>query len=253
MSVHCLELVGIRKSYGQSTVLDALSLKLAAGVNTALVGPSGCGKSTLLRLLAGLEEPDDGTILVDSRLASAPGRIVVPPHQRGISMVFQDLALWPNLTAQGNVLLGLSGAHSHNDARRRAAEALSLCGIESLAARKPAELSGGQQQRVALARAVAARPSFLLFDEPFSSLDRGTKCELLAQINALTRAHGVTVVLVSHDVAEVQAICGRVVGIARAGVDVDQSVSEFLDRQVPKLNPRSEMVGLQGDVTGRSP
>lgn len=226
MTAHGFELLGVRKSYGPTPVLADLSLAFRAGVNTAVVGPSGCGKSTLLRLLAGLEEPDGGTIFVDGRLASAPNRVIVPPHQRGIAMVFQDLALWPNLTALDNVRLGLSARLARRDAGERAIEALTHCGMESLAHRKPAQLSGGQQQRIALARAIAVRPSFLLFDEPFSSLDGGAKNELLREIGGLAQTHQITIVLVTHDLAEVQTLCRRVLSIAPSGVLCDEVASE---------------------------
>jgi ABC-type sulfate/molybdate transport systems ATPase subunit len=123
-------------------------------------------------------------------------------------MVFQDLALWPNLTAVGNVLLGLSGAKlPRNEVRGRAEEALTLCGIASLAHRLPGQLSGGQQQRVALARAIAARPRLLVLDEPFASVDITTKARLLEEIRSLAAQQNLTVVLVSHDPQEAAAIC----------------------------------------------
>jgi iron(III) transport system ATP-binding protein len=129
-------------------------------------------------------------------------------------MVFQDLALWPGLSALDNVLLGLSGNDSSSGAgssegngRERAREALTVCGIDNLASRLPAELSGGQQQRVALARAIAVRPTFLFLDEPFASLDLVTKSGLLADIAALAEQHGFTIVLVTHDPVEVTRLC----------------------------------------------
>jgi ABC-type sugar transport system ATPase subunit len=132
----------------------------------------------------------------------------MPPFLRGIALVFQDLALWPNLTAMGNVLLGLSGAKlPRREARGRAEEALALCGIASLAHRRPGQLSGGQQQRVALARAIAARPRLLVLDEPFSSVDITTKARLLGEIRSLATQQNLTLVLVSHDPLEATALC----------------------------------------------
>jgi ABC-type Fe3+/spermidine/putrescine transport system ATPase subunit len=145
--------------------------RIISGGGLAIIAPSGCGKSTALRLLAGLEAPSSGEILLDGRVISKPCHIVVPPRQRGITMVFQDLALWPNLTVLDNVLLGLASERlTRIEARRRADEALSVCKID-LATRKPGNISGGQQQRVALARALAGKPRFLFLDEPFSGLD----------------------------------------------------------------------------------
>ena len=158
MSAPSFELKAVSRSYGTRPALTRVSLILERGRDTACVGPSGGGKSTLLRLLAGLDEPSEGSVLVDGRTASEPGRIRIPPHRRGLGMVFQDLALWPNLSVLDNVRLGLSGASlSRQQARLRAREALDLCGIADLARRRPGEISGGEQQRVALARAIAVR------------------------------------------------------------------------------------------------
>ncbi|MGD9853785.1 MAG: ABC transporter ATP-binding protein, partial [Planctomycetaceae bacterium] len=187
MSEHIFEFVAVTKSYGQVRAVHDLSLRLSAGRHTAILGPSGCGKSTLLRLLTGLEAPTSGTILLDGRIVSQTANVLVAPRQRGAAMVFQDLALWPNLTVRQNVALGLSGSHlSRQDSTRRINEAIELCGIAELANRRPGQLSGGQQQRAALARAMAVRPAFLLLDEPFSGIDLAIKAKLLDEIRALT-------------------------------------------------------------------
>ena len=163
------ELRSVSKRYDGMDALSDVSLTLRAGDHTALLGPSGSGKSTALRLLAGLESPDAGEVWLNGSVVSERGRIIVPPHRRGIALVFQDQALWPNLSVRDNVLLGLTGLRlSRHEARTRADEALLLCGIESLVGRKPGQISGGQQQRVALARAIAVRPDFLVLDEPFA-------------------------------------------------------------------------------------
>jgi ABC-type Fe3+/spermidine/putrescine transport system ATPase subunit len=198
----------VSKLYDTHVVLDAVSLTLTAGEHTVILGPSGGGKSTVLRLFAGLEAPSAGHVLVDGRVVSEPHHIVCPPHQRGVAMVFQDLALWPNLSVVDNVLLGLSGTRlTKQEAKTRAYEALRLCTIESLAHRKPGVLSGGEQQRVALARALAAQPSFLLLDEPFAGLDLITKTKLLEEITALAMAQKLTIVLVTHDPLEATTLC----------------------------------------------
>src|SRR5262249_4544290 len=157
-----------------------------------------CGKSTALRLLAGLELPSAGQVLLDGQAVSGPGKILVPPHRRGVALVFQDLALWPNLSVLDNVLLGLAGAGlSRPEARARAAAALPRCGIAPLATRRPGQTSGGQQQRVALARALAPRPKFLLLDEPFAGLDLVTRARLLREVAALAGERRLTVLLVT--------------------------------------------------------
>ncbi|MBI3249285.1 MAG: ABC transporter ATP-binding protein [Deltaproteobacteria bacterium] len=206
-----LALCAVSKTYDGHPVLSEVSFRILAGEHTALLGPSGCGKSTVLRLLAGLEAPSVGEVLMDSHVVSQPQRVLLPPHRRGISMVFQDLALWPNLSVMDNVLLGLAGAGlSKQERRKRAQEALALCAIESLGDRKPSQLSGGQQQRVALARAIAVQPTYLLLDEPFSGLDLVTKAVLLKEISVLAANRKLTIILVTHDPVEATALCRSV-------------------------------------------
>jgi ABC-type Fe3+/spermidine/putrescine transport system ATPase subunit len=200
----------VSKAYDESPVLKEISLTLEAGESVAILGRSGSGKSTLLRLLAGLEAPTRGQVFVREVVASASGRILLPPHQRGISMVFQDLALWPNLTVAGNVLLGLSGLHlSRREAKVRALDALALCAIDHLRERKLSQISGGEQQRVALARAVATRPAFLLLDEPFSGLDPVTKAQVVGEILRLKQAQGISLILVTHEPLDGLALCEK--------------------------------------------
>jgi ABC-type Fe3+/spermidine/putrescine transport system ATPase subunit len=202
------ELQDVSKSYGGKTVLSHLSLTFEAGRHTAIIGPSGCGKSTLLRLVAGLDAPSSGRVLIDGEVVSEPGIVSRPPHQRHLAMVFQDLALWPNLSVLGNVSLGLAGKHlPRQEARTLAEKSLAICGIADLADRKPGQLSGGQQQRVALARAMAARPTFLLLDEPFASLDLDTKDRLLTEIQYLAEAQPLTLIVVTHDPHEATTLC----------------------------------------------
>src|SRR2546422_7723893 len=160
------ELRSVSKVYDGRTVLSEVSFTATAGEHTVILGPSGCGKSTLLRLLAGLDAPSAGQVLLDGNIVSEPDRILRPPHLRGVAMVFQDLALWPNLSVMDNVLLGLSGSRlAKREMQERAREALALCAVESLAQRKPGNISGGEQQRVALARALAVQPAYVLLDE----------------------------------------------------------------------------------------
>lgn len=202
-----LELRGISKRFGETVVFERVSLTLQPGGHLALLGPSGCGKSTLLRLVVGLDTPSDGEIFFEGRLASVRNELRVPPHQRGVAMVFQDLALWPNLTAFENVLLGLAGQNlSRSERRDRTRHALEICELAPLGNRRPAALSIGQQQRVALARAVAVRPKLLLLDEPFSSLDLLLKTQLFEVIQRLLADTGATLVLVTHDPFEAIAL-----------------------------------------------
>lgn len=207
-AVPLVELREISKSYASGVVLRDLSLALREGEHTALLGASGCGKSTALRLLAGLEAPCSGEILFQGAVASAPGRILVPPHRRRLAMVFQDLGLWPAQSVSENVLLGLEGSRlSRSERRDRVMAALDLCRIATLGARLPGSLSGGEQQRVALARAIAGDPILLLLDEPFAGLDLATKADLLTDLRRLRDERGLTLCLVTHDPTEALALC----------------------------------------------
>lgn len=226
------EFRNVCKSYGAKRVLNDVSLALPDGQHTALIGASGSGKSTLLRLLAGLESPDAGEILLDGTVISTTNKILVPPHQRGVSMVFQDLALWPNLSTFENIILGLAGLDlPRTEARSRANEMLRICGIELLKNRIPGTLSGGEQQRVALARSLAAEPRFLFLDEPFAGLDGPTKFRLLAEIRQIVGQKSMTLVVVTHDLLEAASLAehaiildgGRVNAVGRIGDLMDQS------------------------------
>lgn len=198
----------ITRSYDGKKVVDAVSCQIEPGIRWGILGASGSGKSTFLRLLAGIESPDHGEIFLDRRLLSRGRVIKVPARKRRISMVFQDLALWPNLTVMENVTLGLERSAAF---RKRAMESLSMCGISELANRYPSQLSGGEQQRLALARALATRPEYLLLDEPFSGLDIEIKNSIMDRIKVLTDAHDITTILVSHDPFEVSSLCDRII------------------------------------------
>jgi iron(III) transport system ATP-binding protein len=237
MTTAQLEFRSISKTYDGQPALRGVSFTVSAGEHVAILGPSGSGKTTALRLLAGLEAPSAGNVLLDGKPISEPGRVLLPPHQRGVAMVFQDLALWPNLTVRQNVLLGLAGADlTRAEARSRAGCALALCGIEALVDRLPAKISGGEQQRVALARAIAVRPTFLLLDEPFASLDLSLKSRLLDEIRALALQQHMTVLLVSHDPLDASALCRSAVVLEDGRVAEAGPLGHLLKA------PRSEML-----------
>ena len=203
--VCCRELVC---RLGGQIVLNGTELEVASGETIALLGSSGSGKSTLLRVIAGLEVAERGEVLLAGKPATRDGRLLIPPYKRGIAMLFQDLALWPNLTVAGNVRLGLSGLRlSRGESLKRLKHTLQLCGIEDLANRRPGTLSGGQQQRVALARALAVQPKLLLLDEPLGGLDLVTKEGVLQEIARLKSELGFAIILVTHDPVEVRGLC----------------------------------------------
>ncbi len=191
-----LTVQNVAKSYDGAMVFAGVSFTLAPDDRLAVLGASGSGKTTLLRLLAGLDEPTSGVI---ERAAGLR-----------IGMVFQDLALWPNLTVLGNVALALP--NSPKPQRLLSArDALAACRVGELASRKPGTLSIGQQQRVALARAIVARPQLLLLDEPFSSLDPLLREELMAEVRRLAGEINTALVLVTHDVFEALALARRTI------------------------------------------
>lgn len=223
------ECIDVSKAYPGLDALEKCSLRIPTGPHACILGPSGSGKSTLLRLLCGLESPSTGTIRLDGNEISSASRIICPPHQRGIAMVFQDLALWPNLTAMDNVRLGLAGLRlGRTELSRRIADALRLCGIAELADRLPGAISGGQQQRVALARAIAVNPRFLFLDEPFAGIDLATKSRLLAEIARLAQQRKFQVLLVCHDPWEALAICNTAIVLDRGVVQASGNLRELL-------------------------
>jgi len=186
--------------------VDGISLALPQGSLLALLGPSGCGKTTTLRMVAGLEPPDGGRIIVGGRDITG-----LPPHRRNMGVVFQSYALFPHLSAAANIGFGLEMRGVPRAERTaRVAEALALVGLTELAGRKPGKLSGGQQQRVALARALAPRPDLLLLDEPLSALDAKLREEVRDEIRALQQRLGATAVFVTHDQTEALAMADLV-------------------------------------------
>ena len=239
----------LRKNYGATNALRDVSFTVTAGEHLAVLGPSGSGKSTVLRLLAGLETPDAGLVLLNDVPVSEPGRILLAPHRRGISLVFQDLALWPNLSAHANVMMGLSGlALSRREALVRTHEALSHCGIEDLADRKPGAMSGGQQQRVALARAIAVRPAFLLMDEPYAGLDLVLKTRLLHEVRQFAALQDMTVILVTHDPLEAMSLCHSAVVLDQGNIVEAGPLTDLLRA------PRSDLLRVfHGEFSRHEP
>ena len=207
LAVRC---VGIRKHFGTLCAVDGVSLALPRGHILALLGPSGCGKTTILRLLAGLEEPEAGTIEIGGRLVAGPG-VYVPPERRRVGMVFQDYALFPHLTVLQNVTIAQQKVRKRNndEARRVAMSVLERVGIPEKADSYPRQLSGGQQQRVAIARALAMDPKIMLFDEPTSALDPEMIKEVLDVMLDLAKA-GMTMVVVTHEMGFARAAADRV-------------------------------------------
>jgi len=196
----------VTKRFGKVEAVRRTSLSIADGEMFTLLGPSGCGKTTLLRLLAGFHTPDEGEVLFDDRVVTS-----VPPHQRGIGMVFQNYALWPHMTVFDNVAYGLRLRDvSRADIRSRVGGVLEKVGLTGFDSRFPGQLSGGQQQRVALARALVLNPAILLLDEPLSNLDAKIRVQVRAEIRKLQKELGITTVYVTHDQEEALTMSDRV-------------------------------------------
>lgn len=219
------------KKYGEREVLHGVNLAVEPGEFVAIVGRSGCGKSTFLRLLAGLEKPSAGAIVLDG--AVSPG---IHPDAR---IMFQDARLLPWRTVIQNVALGLPG-----DSRTAALDALREVGLADRADEWPANLSGGQRQRVALARALVHQPRLLLLDEPLGALDALTRIEMQCLIERLWQQHNFTVLLVTHDVAEAVTLGDRVVLIEDGSITLD------MDIDLPRRRERgtAEFAALEGQV-----
>jgi len=246
-----ISIASLTKTYPGAAVpaLKSVSLDVAPGTFLVLLGPSGSGKTTLLRCLAGIERIDGGTISLGPRIV-ADGRAHVPPEQRDLSMVFQDYALWPHLTALDNVAFALRRRRlGRSECRARAALMLDRVGLGDFARRYPNELSGGQQQRVALARALIADTGLILCDEPLSNLDADLRERMRVEISALVREAGATTVYITHDQAEAFALAD-VVGVLEDGLLMQfGSPEEVYNHPVTPFVAR--FTGLSGELRVR--
>ncbi|MDQ1689566.1 MAG: sulfate/thiosulfate transport system ATP-binding protein [Frankiaceae bacterium] len=228
------------KRFGDFVALDDVSLDVPAGGLTALLGPSGGGKSTLLRVIAGLEQPDSGTVEVEGRDVTG-----LTPQQRSIGFVFQHYAAFKHMTVAKNVAFGLEiRKHPKAEVRRRVNELLELVHLEQFAERLPAQLSGGQRQRMALARALAVQPEVLLLDEPFGALDAQVRRELRTWLRRLHDEVHVTTVFVTHDQEEALEVADSIVIVNQGRVEQAGTPRELYDE------PASEFVmSFLGPVT----
>ena len=202
-----IELKTINKYYGKTHVIKDFSLKIKDQSFTTLVGPSGCGKSTLLRMIAGLEEINSGSILINKKSVND-----LPPRDRGIAMVFQSYALYPHMTVFENMAFGLKiEKKSKDEINSRVKEAAKILQIEELLGRKPKQLSGGQRQRVAIGRAITRKPKVFLFDEPLSNLDAALRVQMRVELAKLHEQLDATMIYVTHDQTEAMTLSDEIV------------------------------------------
>ncbi len=239
-----LEVSNISKSFSDGYAVYDVSLTAERGEIVGLLGPSGCGKTTLLRLVAGLEQPDSGSISFDGVTLDG-----MAPKDRGFGLMFQDLALFPHMDVIGNVSFGLRMQHlAKDEVRQRVDDLLGVVDLTGYGHRKVHELSGGERQRVALARSLAPKPKLLMFDEPFGSLDRGLRESLQTEVRAILKEIGVTSIYVTHDRDEAFAMADSIVIMDKGSVVQAGTAQELFKA------PRSELVarslGLKNVMLG---
>ncbi|WP_173922168.1 ABC transporter ATP-binding protein [Agromyces sp. Marseille-P2726] len=237
-----LELVGIQKRFPGFTAIESLDLTIPAGSFFALLGPSGCGKTTTLRLVAGLEEPTQGRILIGGKDVTA-----TKSHQRPVNTVFQSYALFPHMTVLENVAFGLKRRRI-GDPLGKAHEALRLVELDHLAQRRPQQLSGGQQQRVALARAIVNRPALLLLDEPLGALDLKLRRQMQLELKSIQEEVGLTFLHVTHDQEEAMTMADTVAVMNKGAIE-QMGAPEVL-YELPRTTFVANFLGQSNLFTG---
>lgn len=216
-----LSLTDVSKAFGKIQAVSHVSLDFFPGEFCVILGPSGCGKTTLLNVIAGLVAPDSGQVAFGGETINA-----LPPERRGFSMVFQNYALFPNLTVAENIAYGL-GRLSPADRHKRVTEMLALIKMEGRGQSYPGQLSGGQRQRVALGRALATCPRLLLLDEPLSALDAQVRADLAHELRAIQQLTGVTAIMVTHDQVEAMSLADRIVLMRQGQVEQSGAPSDL--------------------------
>lgn len=245
-----IQISNVSKSFGETQVLNDVSISIGPGELVCFLGPSGCGKTTLLRSVAGLDTPDSGKITIDTDvLVDSDAGVRTPPDRRGLGMVFQHYALWPHMTIGENIGYPLRRRMKAAQRRARVQELAEFVGLQIPLDRSPAQLSGGQQQRVALARALAQEPRALLLDEPLSNLDAGLRARLRRELRDLQQRLEMTTILVTHDQDEAAAMADSVV-VMQAGRVVEAGpAAEVLSH--PRRRFTAEFLGFENFLAGK--
>ncbi len=242
-----VELVRVTKRFGVVVAVDDLSLTISEGEFFSLLGPSGCGKTTTLRLIGGLEQPDDGDILINGEVVNDQ-----PPYERNSNIVFQNYALFPHLTIEDNIAFGLrlkSRRVAEQQVKLLVEDALRLVHLEGLGARRPNQLSGGQQQRVALARALILRPRVLLLDEPLGALDRKLRKAMQIELRRIQHEVNITFIYVTHDQDEAMSMSDRVAVMRNGKFEQIGTPQEIF--QTPQTRFVADFMGASNILSGR--
>ena len=221
-----IEINQISYAYGEQSVLTDLSLNIEDSKLTCLLGSSGCGKTTILRLIAGLEIPNSGEIIIDNKTVCKNTENIVPPQKRNIGFVFQDLALWPHLTVYKNIAFALN-ERKEKDVKEQALNILKYFNLQEYSNKYPNQLSGGQKQLVAIARALVLKPKILLMDEPLANLDVKLKRKILEYIKNLKDEFDITIIYVTHDHKEAFYIADQIVVLNKGKIEEIGTVSEI--------------------------
>jgi len=243
------ELEGVSARRGPRHVVHDVSLSVCEGETVALLGPSGSGKSTLVRVVLGLTRPESGTVRIRGEVASRAGKVRIPPEERHIAVVFQDLALWPHLSVVGNLRFVLRARRrSREDEGHRITSILKQVGLSGFERRYPGELSGGERQRLAIARALVSEPTAVILDEPLAGADVMMKQDLLGLFGELFANHHAAVLYVTHDPEEAAALSSRFVILEQGRVlfdgpssDMAETLSDFARIVSSKLRHRPEI------------
>jgi len=221
-----IKLQNIKHYYGDISVLDDLSLNIESNQLTCLLGSSGSGKTTILRLIAGLETPQQGQLTIENKIVTKGNQIVIPPQDRSIGFIFQDLALWPHFTVYKNIAFGLQERKEKN-LKETVFNMLDFFNLQEHAKKYPHQLSGGQKQLVAISRSLVLEPKILLMDEPLASLDVKLKRKILGHIKSLKEHFDLTIIYVTHDHKEAFEIADKIVVLNEGKIEEAGTVEQI--------------------------